>query len=237
MAYSNRNSLTARPGVVAAVLGIHAIVGYGLVTGLAPGVFTEFVDKNLPAITIPMPTIPPPPPTPAPNIDSTVPIKPPVSAPMPKLALTPQPDRSIAEVTLPDIDAPIVMRGGDGPIAGAGGTLTPLPNIVPDIPTVPRVDPVAARPSNDPGGWITDRDYKSRWANEELTGIARFRLQLSARGRVTDCAITASSGHAALDQATCALVTKRARFNPAKDDTGAKTTGTYRGAVQWTLPR
>ena len=40
-----------------------------------------------------------------------------------------------------------------------------------------------------------------------------------------------------LDDATCKLVTRRARFKPATDGEGNPTTGSYSNAVRWQIPR
>jgi protein TonB len=42
---------------------------------------------------------------------------------------------------------------------------------------------------------------------------------------VSGCEITASSGNAELDAATCKYATSRARFAPAKDGEGQPTSG------------
>ena len=43
-------------------------------------------------------------------------------------------------------------------------------------------------------------------------------------------------GHPALDAATCDLVTKRARFDAARDNTGKPVAGTYSNSVTWRIP-
>ena len=95
---------------------------------------------------------------------------------------------------------------------------------------------IAPRPRNDTSRWVTTADYRSSWINRELTGVARFRVQVGTDGRVKQCTVTSSSGHAALDRATCDLVTQRARFEPARDTKGEKTAGSYSSAVAWQLP-
>ena len=69
-----------------------------------------------------------------------------------------------------------------------------------------------------------------------MTGKARFRLEIAADGRVASCTITGSSGFAALDQATCALVSKRAKFQPARGSEGQPVAATYTNAIDWQLP-
>jgi protein TonB len=39
-----------------------------------------------------------------------------------------------------------------------------------------------------------------------------------------------------LDGATCDLVTKRARFDAARDGNGKPVAGTYSNAVKWSIP-
>ena len=132
-------------------------------------------------------------------------------------------DTSFVVKNLPDMPL--------GPIATPNGLGT---EVVPDpTPTFP---PVSALPRNEPGNWITTRDYRSTWIRQEMTGIARFTLTIDTSGRVTDCAITRSTSHAALDEATCKLITRRARFEPARDNAGNLTTGTYRSSIRWNLP-
>ena len=46
-----------------------------------------------------------------------------------------------------------------------------------------------------------------------------------------------SASHAELDSTTCAVLTRRARFTPATDETGAKVPGSFSGTVTWRLPQ
>jgi len=54
---------------------------------------------------------------------------------------------------------------------------------------------------------------------------------------VTGCSVTSSSGSPDLDDATCANVTRRARFNPATDGEGQPTSGSYSNRVRWVIPK
>jgi len=100
----------------------------------------------------------------------------------------------------------------------------------------PAADPIAATPRGNASGWITDSDYRTVWINREYSGVAAFELSINARGRVTNCSITSSTGHSVLDQATCRLLERRARFNPAKDAGGNAVAGTFASSVNWQIP-
>ena len=86
----------------------------------------------------------------------------------------------------------------------------------------------------DPGRWITPDDYKVD--GERLEGDVGFRVDVTPAGRVARCMITQSSGHPRLDEHTCQLIARRARFEPALDRDGNPTTGNFSNRVIWRLP-
>lgn len=223
MAYLQHTSWRDRPGAVVGVIAIHGLVGYALVTGLS---FDQVIDRvsNPQASQVDdIPLDPPPPPKPEASSDPAQPDRP-VVVPITPLDLsTDKPVVDTTTVILPTID----------PIIKVIPTPTPGPSTRPS----PAFDPVAARPRNDPGGWVTEADYRSSWINREMVGTARFRLEIAASGKVEGCTITGSSGYVELDKATCDLVTRRARFDAAKDGTGARTAGSYASSVRWQLPK
>lgn len=93
-----------------------------------------------------------------------------------------------------------------------------------------------ATPLGNPGNWVTSNDYPTRALREDRGGTSRFRLSIGPDGRVADCIITQSSGSADLDEATCANVTRRARFRPATDAAGTPVMGYYSSSVHWSIP-
>ncbi len=95
----------------------------------------------------------------------------------------------------------------------------------------------AAVAKGNPGNWANTNDYPSRALQQEREGTTGFRVTVGSDGRVTDCQITSSSGHADLDAATCSNVKRRARFAPALDDDGNPTTGSYSNRVRWQIPK
>ncbi len=71
--------------------------------------------------------------------------------------------------------------------------------------------------------------------NEEQ-GTTAFRVEINRSGRVSDCIVTSSSGSDALDEATCKILERRARFVPARDSAGNRVPDEYSGRIRWELP-
>ncbi|WP_394731016.1 TonB family protein [Altererythrobacter sp. GH1-8] len=223
MAYADAQSLQQRSAGIAGAALAHVAIGGIIVVGLSVSqVIGPIIDTG------PMPARewkeipPPPPPDPKPDpIDNKPVSQQPVVVPDPPVSFaTDTPIRW----TTPDIPPPgpierIIPSPRPGTGAGFGA-----------------IEPVAAIPRGDPSRWITDSDYKSRWIREGFSGRASFSLQISKQGRVEKCSITRSTGHSVLDQATCALITKRARFEPARSSDGSATSGIYTSAIHWQLP-
>lgn len=205
-------------GSMGAVIVIHGAVGAALILGLS--VAGVIKDEDGPTTTWDIPKLPPPP-TP-PEVRATETARTDIFLPTPPLPLpTAEPPSDITDA---------LPQPGPRPLPGPTLTPAPLPSVTPSFP------PVAARPSNDPSRWVTSEDYRGNWIRQELVGKARFRLEIAADGRVAGCTITSSSGHPELDAATCALVTKRARFQPARGSEGEAVAGSYSNAIHWQLP-
>ena len=210
-------------GSMAAVVAIHGAVGAALILGLSvAGVIDK--DEVLVGINIKPTETPPPPEPPEPQTQATTAPDRKIVAPEPPIPIPPStPSFDIAKDVYPPLP-PLPPVGGDG-----------LGRELPKPPT-PSFTAVGAKPRNDPNRWVTTEDYRGNWIRREMTGRARFRLEILADGRVADCTITASSGHPELDAATCALVSKRARFQPARGGEGEAVAGSYTSAIDWRLP-
>jgi periplasmic protein TonB len=85
----------------------------------------------------------------------------------------------------------------------------------------------------DPSVWISDADYPAAAARQRAEGRVTYRLKVARDGRVRGCAIAESSGSIPLDEATCRLLTERARFAPRR---GGSDTLPYTGIVNWRFP-
>ncbi len=230
MAYADQTRRPS-PASMIAVVAVHAAIGTALITGLSfTGVLTP-PPKPLTGAQIELPKPPPPEPSPEPQPEPRPQARDPVDpivAPKPPLSFAkPASPFETTEIIIPR--GPIIrLPGSDLPAAPAPQPTTPS--------TTNGVTPLAARPRNDPGRWITTNDYRSIWIARELTGTARFRLAIAHDGRVTECTITGSTGHTALDTATCRLLEQRARFEPARNSSGDAVASSYTSAVSWELP-
>lgn len=85
----------------------------------------------------------------------------------------------------------------------------------------------------NPALWVTTNDYPAQAIQQGMAGKVGFKLVVDRDGRASACTITQSSGWSTLDQATCALVMRRARFDPALDGLGEPTTGEYNNFITW----
>ena len=223
MAYVDTHTSNHRVATLTTVALIHVAPGFALVNGLAASfipkareiIQTFDVDPPKPK---PVPPAPQPPAAqearPAPN--------PPAPTPADPFAFT-------ATGPAPTFPTGPVGETGGGAV---GEALFPTPTPTP----APGLAPRAARPRGNPALWVSTSDYPSAGLRGELEGLVRVQLSVGADGKPTDCTVTASSGHDVLDEATCAKLLRRARFDPASDHTGAKVAGTWNTAVRWQIP-
>lgn len=213
------------PAALAGAIGIPAAFAALLVVGLAVKVVIEDKPPPLQGFTVKPIPIPPPPPDPVESTTST----------------KQQQTSTSSTITRPEVpfdfaSSPVESLPGLDDI-DVGPVLGPVDFGIPGpTPSASPFDPVGATPRNNPGRWVMDSDYRSNWLRQGLSGAARFTLSIDAAGKVTGCTITRSTGHGVLDAATCELVTKRARFDAARDSTGKPVAGSFNGAINWRIP-
>jgi len=197
--------------VVAAI--VHVALGYALVTGLA----YEAVKKAVERVTTvdieePPPEEEPPPPPPDPD----VPPPPPIVAPPPPINIAPAPPKIQAQPNIPP----------------------PRP-VVPIAVPAPPAPPSKARAATPDGQARWQRriieNYPARAIRQELEGTVGLSVSIDASGRVTGCRVTRSSGHDILDEAACTDYTRYARFNPALDDAGNPTSGSFAQSIRYQI--
>lgn len=222
MAYVDTHTANHKFGTFTAVALIHVAAGIALVNGLAAS-FIPKAEEIIRTFNVdpPKPKRVPPEPAvteaarPAPSRPAPVPADP--------FAFT------------PPIPVPAFPTGPVGEPTGGSGigeALFPTPTPSP----APGFAPRGARPKGNPALWVSTSDYPTAGLRGELEGLVKVRLTIAADGKPSDCAVTASSGHDVLDEATCAKLLRRARFDPASDQTGANVAGTWNTAVRWQIP-
>ena len=216
MAYADQQMSGNRITALIIVALIHVALGYGLVTGLAYEGAAKLI-KKVTAIDIKEEVKKDEPPPPPKKLTAPPPpVAPPVRI---NVATTPP---QITTVQTPPPPAPIV--------------LAPAPS-APVAPPPPRIQPKGPSPKGNPGSWANSNDYPSRALREEQEGVTRFRVSVGPDGRVASCDVTGSSGSSELDSATCSLITRRGRFNPATDGEGLPTSSSWSSSVRWQIPK
>lgn len=108
-------------------------------------------------------------------------------------------------------------------------------DLPPDPFAPPRRINADPRPRGDKASWITNDDYPSRAAREQRQGRVGFTVGVDVTGRVSGCKVTASSGSPDLDSTTCAVVSRRARFDPGTDDQGNPRASSWSSTMIWSL--
>jgi periplasmic protein TonB len=223
MAYADQQGLsTNRIVAIILVALLHAFIAYALISGLAYEAVKK-VKEKMEVVDVkeekPPEEEPPPPPEDRPMEPPPVTAPPPPFAPPTRNTLPPQP--------VDPTPAPFV------PTPPKAEPAPPPPP--PPPPAASQKKPAVAK--GNPGNWANTNDYPSRALSQEREGTTGFRVTVGPDGRVVDCQVTSSSGHADLDAATCTNVKRRARFSPALDDAGNPTTGSYSNRVRWQIPK
>ncbi|NJC34250.1 protein TonB [Sphingomonas jejuensis] len=221
------------------VAGVHLIVGWALLVGLKVST-ASIIGPALSLFDLPA-TAPPDPPPPVrpdpvpsraaegaaapPNIRSSATpiVAPPTPLPQPSPVIAApvagalfDPTQGAAERPGPGTgaggegDGSGSGRYGDG--GGAGGDETP---------------PRWRR------GRIRVRDYPEGLGEAGIQGSVEVRFTVAVTGRVTDCAVTRSSGSAVLDNTTCRLIVERFRFDPSRDGRGRPVESTIVQNHEW----
>lgn len=93
------------------------------------------------------------------------------------------------------------------------------------------VPPVPLHPET----WVSYQDYPQEALRREEQGLVTTLLRIDSSGRVRDCAVTETSGSAALDAGSCELLKRRARFRPGTDAAGHSVESDYRSLQGWSI--
>ena len=211
---------------IALVVLIHLAIGYALVTGLAYSAAKKLVER---VTTVDIDEPPPPeeePPPPPPEPETAPP--PPVAPPPPiNVSTAPPPIQVQTNIPPPAPPARIIPP-----------TAPPAP---PPAPPPPPPPPSQARPAQPENQQSWQRriieNYPSRAIRDEIEGRVGVRVTVGPNGRVSGCTVSSSSGSNILDEAACNDITRYARFEPALDDAGNPTSGSWGTTIVYQLTR
>lgn len=224
MAYLDHNHSHKRLAGITGVALVHIVLAAGLTAGLAIN-YTRDEPETVPEVTL----IPMPQPSPTETPEMVDPVEDRIVPPT-------APDRPVDLTTLPPLPPTPPVPPSETTSTGGGQLVLSPPPLPPTAPQPPLVTPRGPVPANGPAGWVTTEDYPRIAISREYEGTTRYQVTVDANGRVQGCSIVASSGHEALDRASCDKIERRARFRPGIDRNGMEVAGTYSGSVSWQLP-
>lgn len=95
----------------------------------------------------------------------------------------------------------------------------------------------AATPLDSPRKWLRSDDYPTGAILGGQIGVVHFRLEVAADGSVSACHVQMESKPHDFSAATCAALSRRARFAPALDRHGQAVRSYYVNGVNWLLQR
>ncbi len=218
----------------AAAVALQLLLVYALIAGFAVTIRRQLASEMATfGIIVPPPAPPPPPPAPrrshaaqgkaapaalkAHATEIVAPVKTPEPTPViaaPKAGIGAAPSQGAAPVPGPGSGA-----GGTGEGTGSG--------------SAGNGEGDGGTPAEWLRGEIRPHDYPRDLVESGRGGTVGLRFTVGVAGRVTDCQVTRSSGMAALDAATCALILKRFRYRPARDAAGNPVPDAVTGAHVW----
>ena len=148
---------------------------------------------------------------------------PPVVPPVPLVVTAPQPGTgSDASSGNAPVAGPGTGAGGTGNGTGSGGAGNGS-------------GAGEGTPLRWRSGSLNDRDYPKAALRVNAQGTVHLRFTVGVNGRVTDCAVTRSSGNRDLDETTCRLIQQRFRYEPSRDALGRPYADVVTGEHVWEL--
>ncbi len=211
------------------VVGLHLLLGWALVTGLAQRMVevikapieTKIIDEVKPPPPPPPENLPPPPKFAPP---------PPSFVPPPEVVVNPPPtpQQTITTTTVAPPPAPV--------------TIAPAPR--PEAPPAPPAAAPAPRRAVQPA--VTDvrscapgpDDYPPAALRAEATGTTRIRFSIDASGKIVSSEVVRSAGssreHRLLDRVALTKLSE-CSFKPGSDENGKPTGGTTEVEYVWKI--
>jgi protein TonB len=110
--------------------------------------------------------------------------------------------------------------------SAVGVAMSAPPPPSPDVARGPQAHGTAA-------SLFSKDDYPAAAAGTGAHGKVVARLTIDTTGRVAGCTIMQSSGYGVLDQATCSILRRRARYGPGIDKHWQPVVSTVTESIVW----
>lgn len=223
MSYAEQQQGLTGTKLVALIIALSIVGGIGLamVIGLAVSAVKEQIER-VTTVDIEEPEEPPEEPDEPPPPEEQPTTPPPPVAPPPPINISPAPPPIQTQPTIPPPSPPAL-------------TIPPPAPVAPPPPPPPSLARGASTRNERRWARRIQENYPSRALREEIEGTVGVRVTVGANGRASNCQVTASSGSSILDRAACRGMERYARFNPALDDAGNETSGSYSTRITYRL--
>lgn len=100
---------------------------------------------------------------------------------------------------------------------------------VPDLPN----SKLSSGPVGNLQPLFSGKDYPWSAVINRLGGTTSLEVLVDDKGAVADCSVTGTSGNATIDAQSCAIITDRAKFQPALDPQGKATRSSFSQRITW----
>ena len=190
---------------------LHVFLGYAFITGLALKAVKAIINP-LETVNVKEDAPPPDEPPPPPPKDVEIP------------PFVPPPEVSVQQEAAPTITVQQQVQQPEPPRFVAPA---PAPVAAPLSPPTPAT-------AKGRGNTISEDDYPDASRRAEEQGVTRVGYTIDPTGKVSACSVIQSSGSARLDDATCKIIIRRFRFNPATRD-GQPVSENKTQPVRWQL--
>jgi len=104
------------------------------------------------------------------------------------------------------------------------------------VPFLYAVTHPPAQPARRIAGEFTSSDYPREARRQRLEGGVSLLFTISTTGRVRGCEVVISTGHSILDEKSCAVLTARYVFDPARDEAGRVVEQRAGVEILWRMP-
>jgi len=84
---------------------------------------------------------------------------------------------------------------------------------------------------------VSSGDYPAEALRRGEQGTVEFRMFIGSDGLPKDCTVFGTSGSVLLDQRTCWIMKRRAKFEPARDQSGNAIASLIVARIRWLLAR